>query len=347
MPTRLLPVMIRSFALVLALGLASTAALALPVYSDIYTFGDSLSDTGNLASLFPDGDLEPVAAQVGYGTNGRFSNGPLWHEYLADALGVARATNSTNGGNSYAHAGAQVNNAVGVSAGILTQHSQYQSASGGSADPDGLYIAWVGANDLLALGAELNPLQVIEARLDALMGMLTGLLDSGVNTLLVPNLPNLGSIPQVLGTPDAVAATFLTSVWNTGLEQRLTDLGTNNSASIFYLDVFSQFNAILSDPAAAGFSNTTEGCRYVENAGPLNLPTEFSCANANSYVFWDQMHPTTAAHQLLGSNALALLASGQTIGDPGQVPAPLTLWLLLTGLVLLIGTGHTGSRRQP
>ncbi|QIB64685.1 SGNH/GDSL hydrolase family protein [Kineobactrum salinum] len=346
MPASLHYAMSRAFGLVLALTLASTSALALPTYSDIYTFGDSLSDTGNLASLYPDGDLAPVAATVGYGPNDRFSNGPLWHEYLADTLSVARASHSNGGGNSYAHAGAQVNDAVGLSAGMLTQHAQYNSASGGISDPDALYIAWAGGNDLLALAGDVNPLLAIEARLDALLGMLTGLVDSGANTLLVPNLPDLGSIPQLAGSANAPIATALTTYWNTGLEQRLLDLGTNNSASIFYFDVFGLFNSILANPAAAGFSNTTEGCRYVEEAGPGNLPTEFSCAGADSYLFWDQMHPTTAAHQLLGSSAFELLASGQAIGGPGQVPAPLTLWLLLSGLVLLAWTGRGGIRHR-
>ena len=57
------------------------------MYSDLVFFGDSLSDTGNVLSLstafapppFPSFPAAP----------GRFSNGPVWAEYLAQGLGFA------------------------------------------------------------------------------------------------------------------------------------------------------------------------------------------------------------------------------------------------------------------
>jgi hypothetical protein len=51
-----------------------------------------LSDTGNTRSEVPFGDLPPVATVAGYGSNGRFSNGPLWHEYLSANLGISTAS---------------------------------------------------------------------------------------------------------------------------------------------------------------------------------------------------------------------------------------------------------------
>ncbi|MDP5035633.1 MAG: hypothetical protein NWQ42_05895, partial [Alishewanella sp.] len=49
------------------------------IFSDVYIFGDSLSDTGNTRATVPLGTFGPVAALAGYGPNGRFSNGILWH----------------------------------------------------------------------------------------------------------------------------------------------------------------------------------------------------------------------------------------------------------------------------
>ena len=61
--------------------------LSLPLHAAPFTqlviFGDSLSDTGNANDA-----LGVASAADGY-FNGRFSNGPLWVEYLADQLLVS------------------------------------------------------------------------------------------------------------------------------------------------------------------------------------------------------------------------------------------------------------------
>jgi outer membrane lipase/esterase len=121
--------------------LTSSLALAVPLsFNDIFVLGDSLSDTGNTKSRVPFGGFASVANGAGYGSNGRFSNGPVWHEYLADSLGISRATNSEGGGNNYAFGGARVNNDGGFSAGILNQETQYNNNQPGSANPNDLYI---------------------------------------------------------------------------------------------------------------------------------------------------------------------------------------------------------------
>ena len=86
-------------AAIAALAIASSPLYAAPMFSDIYVFGDSLSDTGNTRAAVPLGSVETVATIAGYGPNGRFSNGPVWHEYLADLLALPRATRSSAGGN--------------------------------------------------------------------------------------------------------------------------------------------------------------------------------------------------------------------------------------------------------
>src|SRR4051794_6489859 len=65
----------------------------------IVSFGDSLTDTGNLYAATG----QPPAPY----DMGRFSNGPLWVEYLANQLGVAAPTASLLGGSNYAWAGAE------------------------------------------------------------------------------------------------------------------------------------------------------------------------------------------------------------------------------------------------
>ncbi|CAN0584715.1 unnamed protein product [Laminaria digitata] len=57
-------------AAIAALAIASSPLYAAPLFSDIYIFGDSLSDTGNTRSEVPFGSTGTVAALAGYGPNG-------------------------------------------------------------------------------------------------------------------------------------------------------------------------------------------------------------------------------------------------------------------------------------
>ena len=83
-------------------------------FSNMYIFGDSLSDT-----------------------DARVTNGLMWPEYLAPQLGIAAYDSGAN----YAMSGA-------TSFDLAGQISAYQSASP-VADPDALYVVWAGGNDIL------------------------------------------------------------------------------------------------------------------------------------------------------------------------------------------------------
>jgi phospholipase/lecithinase/hemolysin len=327
-----------SLSVVFVFGSAPTFALP---YTDLYIFGDSLSDTGNVKRIVDDsigsgpfsGITKTIAGNLaGYGSNGRFSNGPVWHEYMAGLLGLSAATNSLDGGTNYAYGGAVVDNAGPPSAGILTQNSQYLAGPGSDgSDPSALYVAWIGGNDVRGVAGDpvAEQLAAINASINALEGMLSGLIDNGVSSLLVPNLPDIGSIPEFAGGADSASATAATLAWNSALKAMLTPLAQTTATDIFYLDVFTIFGDILATPTDFGFINTSDQCRSV---GDLAL-VENECENSETFVFWDQIHPTTAAHQELGQRAFALLESGQVLG---RVPAPTTAWLLALGLLGLL-----------
>ena len=85
---------------------------ALPTYSAIYAFGDSLSDAGNLSIFTSLTGTEPVSPpyyQEKYGdiTGNVFSNGPTWVQDLSIALGLGTLTPSLTGGTDFAYGGAE------------------------------------------------------------------------------------------------------------------------------------------------------------------------------------------------------------------------------------------------
>src|SRR5690242_18427537 len=125
----------------LCLGVAVAASPAGAAPTSIYAFGDSLSDTGNVnASTFGILPLSPYAS-------GRFSNGPIWIDRVASALGT-QATPSLTGGNNFAYGGATTGG--NVPPGVTFQTLDYLARQGvNGADPNALYIVYAGGNDVL------------------------------------------------------------------------------------------------------------------------------------------------------------------------------------------------------
>src|SRR3954454_7588061 len=129
-------------------------------YTDLYAFGDSLSDAGNdsigTAGVLP---VSPPYFRTSYGPFGTFnasvfSNGPVWVQGLSAELGTGTLRPSLYAGTDYAYGGAEANPTdttfTGVAAsaiGLSSQLAQFDLAGDGSAS--GLYTVSIGSNDIV------------------------------------------------------------------------------------------------------------------------------------------------------------------------------------------------------
>ena len=135
----------------------------------------------------------------------------------------------------------------------------------------------------------------------------------GARQFLVPNLPDLSLTPYGLSlSPVERAGTAGALIgFNAGLAGAVTGLSFLPDIDIELFDTFDMFNAILANPAAFGFSTTSTPCVTgdLQDGGSV-------CADPSLYVFWDSVHPTTAAHQVLGNAFAAAVA--EPVPEPAQ-----------------------------
>ncbi|MGL5195546.1 MAG: SGNH/GDSL hydrolase family protein [Chroococcales cyanobacterium] len=264
-------------------------------FSEIYVFGDSLSDTGQ---LFQQSQAQIPSTSLYF--EGRFSNGPVWVEYLAEQLNIPfnPDTNFAFGG---ATTGA-MNRYETHSRGLLDQVNRFQQTQD-SADPNALYIVWAGPNDYLG-NQERNPNQPVSNVSEAIATLAA----MGAQNFLVPNLPDLGNLPGTRNSQSSVQLNELIRLHNQGLTESLEQLTSRlgSEVEIIPLNVNEIYNRVLDNPADFGFGNVTEPC--VEQGR--------MCQNPNEYLFWDDIHPTTFAHEKLGTYAFELLENSEAAIRP-------------------------------
>ena len=250
----------------------SSTASATPI-SDMYVFGDSLSDTGAFTALAPGFCPDPPYVDC------RFSNGPVWVEHLATDLGVS-ATTAYAGGTNWAIGGQRTDNLFADS-NFGGQLFNYLGSAGGMADADALYVIWAGGNDFLQNDPDgtYTPGDAAQNIVDSVATLAL----AGAMNFLVPNLP--------IAAPWAIE-------FNMALENGLN--GISSGLNITQLDIFSTFVDITLNPGDYNLTNVTEPCLDVANAT--------LCTNPDEYLLWDQVHPTAVGHQLIASAALAALA---------------------------------------
>jgi len=168
-----------AFAVAMCLGFQAPAQ----AYSQLYVFGDSLSDTGNIGRWTFDS-----------------SSHQLYDEILAKNIGTT-LTPSSQGGLNYAEGGGVA--VPGLDSEYTTQDQvkSYLNSTGGKADPDGLYIHWIGGNDLAAAALSLNPISAVEIATNSATqaaSQVNDLLKAGAGTVVVPTVPNIGLTPVLM-----------------------------------------------------------------------------------------------------------------------------------------------------
>ncbi len=332
--------------------LASGAGAA--TFSQLVVFGDSLSDAGNAAAItsnnFPPSPF-PYA--------GPASNGPTAAQYLAQRygatveLGWPSATASSNnyavlgGLNGQGNYNVQIDRPadLGVnfptmaSTGISQQIAKYQSVNPSVPNAaNTLFLVWGGPNDafLAVESPGATPVSISQAMEQALTDLavdIQQLAAMGAAHILVPNMPDLGLTPEALaaGPTAQYVLSGVSQGYNQGMAQMLSSLDAGLAplgVELYPFDTPAFFADITANAAAYGFTNTTQSC-FNPNASPLDFTgVQGGCAG---YLYFDNVHPTTAAHALLADAFAA------------AVPEPETWALMLVGLAVVALARRRGT----
>jgi phospholipase/lecithinase/hemolysin len=286
-------------------------------YTEIYVFGDSLSDTGNLLQKIKGKSLEKKVSLPFANCDGRFSNGLLWVENLANGLGL-----TPNPKTNFAIIGAQsgifntfVNENPPYTLEILGLLGQVKNNISVPIDPKALYILLGGANDYLdESSASVEPQKLITDTVTNITDSILLLTNAGAKNILIGNLPNLGEIPIAVANPKiSEPLQLLSQNHNEALAKAVDSLNNrlDDDINIQVLDLSSLFKNVINNSQKFGLTNVKEGCLLVK------------CENPDEFLFWDEIHPTARGHEIISNFALKLISPTKSNLDITSSPKSL------------------------
>ncbi|WP_257281558.1 autotransporter domain-containing protein [Endozoicomonas sp. ISHI1] len=307
-----------------ALSLTLSPVNANELYSQFFSFGDSISDTGNLKIPFS-GRLFPLT----------FSDKTLYNQNIAGTMRLDLSP-SVTGGNNFAVSG---NSSEEILLSITSDspytplnpeqffQAQKQNTffmrNQGQADKKAMYMVLGGSNDVVFVVHQLRtPREVAQN----MVGSVNALQSYGARYIVLLNVPNLGETPggerELSGTRDQL------SMASKAIDDAVLTELQKSSANIFYMNLSGLVTEVSDNAAAFGFidlssENTDITCMV--KGEPIGVPCRapdqggdqrerITTGVAQKSIFWDGLHPSSVMHKIGSDYILSAIRGATEVG---------------------------------
>ena len=281
-------------------------------YSNLYFFGDSITDSGVFGGFrftTKPGNVwaENLGLHYGLPVTPAFS-AVLTQPVLTFALNAS--------GNNFSVGDARINAAPPNKPEAANLPSAKMQVDGflarGALDSSALYAVWAGGNDVFAQFSSGAPLpngkaDIATAAKD-LITQVTRLQSAGARKLIVVGIMDMTQSPSglAMNSADSAQLNSLMTTFNSTLTAGLA--GKN----LLYFDMGKLNQQILANPLAYGFTDTTTAACGTVGALACQVA-------ANGHMYADVRHPSTDLHQTIADWIYTSLAGASSVGLLSQV----------------------------
>lgn len=201
-------------------------------------------------------------------------------------------------------------------------------------DEEAVYFIFIGANDylnVLRFEDNYNPAVMsayIDNVLDSTASVVNKLTKAGARRVVIMGLPDVGLVPRHVNTTDKAVLGAAIKLHNQRLAVRIAQWQkAAPQVDFLYIDVEPFLQKAIANPAAFGFTNVKDACidvkfpmfgafvsspfannyvlqyqQVLQYRDPSFVPGQTNyhvCDTPESYLFWDEVHPSTRAHHYL------------------------------------------------
>ncbi|KAM1113742.1 hypothetical protein ACFX1Q_046434 [Malus domestica] len=273
-----------------------------------------------------------LATDITADTLGFTTYPPAYLSPQASGKNLLIGANFASAASGYDEKAATLNHAIPLSQ-QLQYYKEYQtklakvagSKKAASIIKDALYLLSAGNSDFLQnyyvnpfVNKVYTPDQYGSILVGVFQGFVKDLYHLGARKIGVTSLPPLGCLPAAItlfGNHEQGCVARINSDAQ-GFNKKINSAAGNlqkqlSGLNIVIFDIYKPLYDVIKAPANYGFTEARRGCcgtGIVETTSLLCNPKSIgTCSNATQYVFWDSVHPSQAANQVLAD---ALITQG-------------------------------------
>ncbi|CAI9757650.1 unnamed protein product [Fraxinus pennsylvanica] len=252
---------------------------------------------------------------------------PAYLSPQASGKNLLIGANFASAGSGYDDKTAILSHAIPLSQ-QLQYYKEYQSklanvAGGNKAASilkDAIYIVGAGSSDFLQnyyvnpfINKIYTPDQYSSSLVAIFSSFITNLYGLGARRIGVTSLPPLGCLPAartLFGFHESGCVSRINTdaqAFNKKINSAATQLQKQlPGLKIAIFDIFKPIYDLVQNPSKNGFTEATKGCcgtGTIETTSFLCNPKSIgTCSNATEYVFWDSVHPSESANQVIADS---------------------------------------------